>query len=461
MSNQNDQTKHERFGYDEDRDMTYDYFISHNWSVPRWKKFMALCMIWSGKRVLVSCCLVQVVCFVLVCAGALPLTPMISGEGQMSIWCSSASFLTFFVVFLFSSDVLQILGLKGYRTFLDKVCVDQSDEDKKRQGIGAITAFLYHSDAMVVLYSEMYLTRLWTVYELTTFLALKPDAQILVQPVILGPLAVYFVLIQFLRIPELLLLPADLEQLNPSDTPDMPWGLVFGLFITVDLLGVCIGAIFLRMWGSTRASMQQQIDQFSFESAACHDENDRVQILSAIKKIARQEGLVRDDAATKACIKSYEIIVRSILPRRMKHAFQLTGIPCQVAFLIALPCLSAVLDHSAVHLRMSLHDDNGGAVLETVAELLKITAKELCVPIAVGLVGIFSGIRRGSVCFEVLCTFACFVLLALGLWLPQSPMMPDIETVMPSTDVRCVVLGLTLLLQCVVILGIYGRSCCK
>jgi hypothetical protein len=37
---------------------------------------------------------------------------------------------------------LQILGLKGYRTFLDKVCVDQSDEDKKRQGIGAITAFL-------------------------------------------------------------------------------------------------------------------------------------------------------------------------------------------------------------------------------------------------------------------------------------------------------------------------------
>ena len=60
--------------------------------------------IWSGKRVLVSCCLVQVVCFVLVMAGALPLTPMISGEGQMSIWCSSASFLTFFVVFLFSSD---------------------------------------------------------------------------------------------------------------------------------------------------------------------------------------------------------------------------------------------------------------------------------------------------------------------------------------------------------------------
>jgi uncharacterized membrane protein len=53
-----------------------------------------------------------------------------------------------------------------------------------------------------------------------------------------------------------------LEQLNPSDTPDMPWGLVFGLFITVDLLGVCIGAIFLRMWGSTRATGILQMSFF-------------------------------------------------------------------------------------------------------------------------------------------------------------------------------------------------------
>ena len=84
--------------------------------------------------------------------------------------------------------------------------------------------------------------------------------------------------------------------------------------------------------------------------------------------------------------------------RRMKHAFQLTGIPCQQAFLIALPCLSALLDHSAVHLRLSLHD-SGGALLETLAELLTITAKELCVPIAIGLVGIFTGIRRNSELF--------------------------------------------------------------
>ena len=51
-------------------------------------------------------------------------------------------------------EVLRFLGLPGYRTFLDKVCVDQSDEDRKREGIQGITAFLYHSEALVVLYSE-------------------------------------------------------------------------------------------------------------------------------------------------------------------------------------------------------------------------------------------------------------------------------------------------------------------
>ena len=89
----------------------------------------------------------------------------------------------------------------------------------------------------------------------------------------------------------------------------------------------------------------------------------------------------------------YPSTYRNLGARRMKHAFQLTGIPCQVAFLIALPCFSALLDRWALELR-SLHGAGRGAALEIVAELLNIAAKELCVPIAVGLAGIFSGIRR-------------------------------------------------------------------
>eukprot|EP00438_Fugacium_kawagutii_P004342 Skav207879 [mRNA] locus=scaffold664:445600:446540:- [translate_table: standard] len=50
----------------------YDYFISHNWSVRRWKKFLALCLLWRGKGVLVSCCVVQLLVFTLVALRCLP-----------------------------------------------------------------------------------------------------------------------------------------------------------------------------------------------------------------------------------------------------------------------------------------------------------------------------------------------------------------------------------------------------
>ena len=60
---------------------------------------------------------------------------------------------------------------------------------------------------------RIYLKKLWTVFELTTFLAMKPEGQLVVQPVILGPVAVYFVIIQCLRIPEMFLVPVAHERL--------------------------------------------------------------------------------------------------------------------------------------------------------------------------------------------------------------------------------------------------------
>ena len=136
----------------------------------------------------------------------------------------------------------------------------------------------------------------------------------------------------------------------------------------------------------------------------------------------------------------------------MRHALGLTGIPCQIAFLIALPCLSAVLDLSAARIRTTSSQPSGG--LEVLAEVLSAVTVEVYVPLVIGLVGIFSGVPRnpvkthislqfdklfwmdafclfvfcwwcfcntnnvrsgGSQSFEVLCTGMCFLLLVLGL----------------------------------------------
>ena len=65
-----------------------------------------------------------------------------------------------------------------------------------------------------------------------------------------------------------MLIPSDLEQLKPPS-----WSLL-GLFIGLDLLALCIGAIFLRMWGTTRAarmswSTAEKMGQLGFNWGDC------------------------------------------------------------------------------------------------------------------------------------------------------------------------------------------------
>ena len=427
----------------------WDFFISHNWSVKRWKKFLALCLVWSGRRALICCICVQLLCFTLVSLGFLPLSSNQTDSHQISIWCIGGCLVTFAAVFLAMHEVLRFLGLPGYRTFLDKVCVDQSDEDRKREGIQGITAFLYHSEALVVLYSELYLQRLWTVFELTTFIALKPEGRIVVQPVILGPVAGYFVIIQALRIPELFLVPLSWQNLRAIDLASAIGSIVI---ISVDLLSLFFGAVLLRMWGRIRSRMTQQIESFSFDHAECHIEADRIEILGAIKALARKEGLVPADAPTKLCTKSFELLVQTTVPKRVSGAFRSTGIPCEVACLMALPSMALVLDLSAVRLR-NLQD---GGVLDVVAEILLDATFEACMPIFIGLAGILSGIRRGNGLFEAACTLGCFGLLVLGIWLPGACSMYNFAANIPASPaVRCLLLGLLLLAQFLALFLLY------
>ena len=103
------------------------------------------------KRALISACVMQALCFSLVALDVLPLMRSGVNGHEISIWCIGTCVVTFILVFLFMSDVLQMVGVPGYRLFLDKVCVDQSDEDRKRQGIGAITAFLHLSPHRILM----------------------------------------------------------------------------------------------------------------------------------------------------------------------------------------------------------------------------------------------------------------------------------------------------------------------
>ena len=436
-------------------------FVSHNWSVKRWKKFLALCLVWSGKKAIVCCLFVQVLCFILVSLNLVPVSTSGVDGHEVSVWCTAGCLITYLVVFLVIHDVLGFLRVPGYRTFLDKVCVDQEDEGRKRQGIQAITAFLYHSETLVVLYSEVYLRRLWTVFELTTFLALKPKANLLVQPVILGPVTFFLVVVQSLRILEVFLVPSAWEGLSSLD-PSLC--AAAGVVVALDLLGILACTVLLRTWGCIRANMESQIQQFSFAGAECHVEADRIEIMGAIKALARQEGLVPADASTKQCTQSFEILVKEKVLERMQGAFLLTGIPCRIALLMVLPSMAMVLDVSAIRIRRMRAEDSlkGDVAWHMLAEILQDANYELCMPIAIGLVGILSNSKKGSAFFEAGSIFLCFLLLVLGVWLPGGPLLPSLQTLtVVEPDILCLLLVSILLCQISITWGLYRAPCCR
>ena len=76
--------------------------------------------------------------------------------------------------------------------------------------------------------------------------------------------------------------------------------------------------------------------------------------------------------------------------RRMSGAFGLCGIPWQLPCLMTLPCLAQVLDRAAVQILQ------GTAALKFLEHLLVGVNIIAWMPLAIGFVGIVSGVRRNK-----------------------------------------------------------------
>jgi hypothetical protein len=63
----------------------------------------------------------------------------------------------------------------GERLLPYKLCINQTDATLKQQAIDSLDLFLRFSRRLLVLWSPEYLSRLWCVYELATFVKIHPD----------------------------------------------------------------------------------------------------------------------------------------------------------------------------------------------------------------------------------------------------------------------------------------------
>eukprot|EP00929_Paragymnodinium_shiwhaense_P089404 TRINITY_DN49553_c0_g1_i1.p1 TRINITY_DN49553_c0_g1~~TRINITY_DN49553_c0_g1_i1.p1 ORF type:complete len:555 (+),score=16.37 TRINITY_DN49553_c0_g1_i1:82-1665(+) len=148
-----------------------NYFLSHCWSTPRLRKTLAL-LYYNNMRAAVMMSLLHTLCVMLLRhRDVFGETTPFKNNGKLS---GTTSLPVFLVVFFTWHHIPALLG-RHVMVFLDKLCIHQTDAQKKAEGIMALGAFMNISDRVVVLWAEEYFTRLWCTYELAAWERLGRD----------------------------------------------------------------------------------------------------------------------------------------------------------------------------------------------------------------------------------------------------------------------------------------------
>eukprot|EP00929_Paragymnodinium_shiwhaense_P079328 TRINITY_DN41296_c0_g1_i1.p1 TRINITY_DN41296_c0_g1~~TRINITY_DN41296_c0_g1_i1.p1 ORF type:complete len:574 (-),score=65.26 TRINITY_DN41296_c0_g1_i1:193-1914(-) len=167
---------------DYEKSITLEYlddFLSHDWATPWYAKLLALYYCYNWTPAVLSGCLVaflgHLTHFLL---DSINHSHGPQEEGgieqkyKMGLWPVWMGSVTFLIVLFFR----QRLMLSPQKcVFLDKLCIHQTNDALKKQGILGLGAFLRRSQRLVVLWSPRYFTRLWCTYELATWYHLGRD----------------------------------------------------------------------------------------------------------------------------------------------------------------------------------------------------------------------------------------------------------------------------------------------
>merc|ERR1719382_464869 len=96
----------------------------------------------------------------------------------MGPWCQVFGLAMFLCILSCWQELCRLRPCRGKLLFLDRACIHQSNDLLRQRGIEHLAAFLYYSWSLLVCYSDEYLQKLWTVYEVSSFMLLHPGSAI-------------------------------------------------------------------------------------------------------------------------------------------------------------------------------------------------------------------------------------------------------------------------------------------
>jgi len=285
-----------------------DCFVSHNWCVRWLLKFLGLAFKFNVKTAIIAEVLIVLVCAVLTYLGFFP-TAMVPGDPDLNypkgICCRLTAGVAFFTALVCAGDLWSCLGIRGTTAFLDKTCVHQTDIQLQRKSIEKLGAFICHSNEMIVLYSDWYLKKLWTIYEVAAFLSLHDVKKMTVIHLQIAVIFFVSLLILFLVI---------------FGDALLYWFGLSTLYVYVLLLLAAFGYGFaVRAVSRGRAELQQILATFSVQSCVCAVESDRAIVYGHIAALVREmfelPRMTEDEA-----LGAFNALVRDELPQSFASA---------------------------------------------------------------------------------------------------------------------------------------------
>ncbi|CAE7361421.1 unnamed protein product [Symbiodinium natans] len=318
-------------------------FISYNWAMPQWLKFLALAFHFNHKAASVAAALAYILAVLLVMLHAK------AHEGVDDLYFRShvgtgVCVVTYWLFLLCWHDVKALCFRRGKRVFLDRCCIHQTDEELKQQGIENLDIFLQLSDQMLVVYSELYTKKLWTMYELATFLPKRGPSRLVVLPTFLircTILAVPTVALHCIWVQ--LLLVEDVQQPIEELFPDSRLAI---LLLDLPLLLVVTWAF--RRWAKEERQMRENVRTFHYGDSHCLKETDRSMVYSNIARYMRDTKAVSADAPDEDALMAFNELVKTEVPIAVTKSLGGWGIPLRYLFVILMPLMTNIVDYLAV-----------------------------------------------------------------------------------------------------------------
>lgn len=289
---------------------TIDDFISHSWVTGRWIKFLTLALHYNLRAAMLAAWVAGVLVSLLSLGGVIPVL-MFPFAQNMYFTAWLTGHVVFVFVLCFGQELRGLFSCFCSRepvVFLDKICISQVDKEVQMKGIQSLAGFLRVSRNLLVVYSDVYLRRLWTVYELASFLSLHQDCSRIVllptwQPI---PIAGMMLGLAFTSI----FVHFRLDYFTGVPIYSLLWALN---------TGSC--AFVIRRWNKYMRDIEQTIESFSIRHAAVAVEADRAIIEGNVTTFMRYIGRVPPDTTEGEALDAFDAMVRKELPSSLRYSF--------------------------------------------------------------------------------------------------------------------------------------------